>query len=268
MTLQVRKLASGAFGEVFRVHKGRLPAFAVKVARRASDLTVSAEARVIRDLQRRGGECARYFVSDAIPKGYTEEDLFEVKSRFANRPVLFMELLDDAMTFAELVETLQRGNDDAFVAQPHVVRSILHQIPRAFLCLFKLGYVHTDASAENVMIVRTGNGAVQVKLLDFGWAVKLPASMSVRAAMQSQARLREWYDRAFRYKDEGRGENHWPNLAWLGIADVKYGPFGEDIVAMYQYVRQFALQNLSVRSAPTTARRSKSKKLRRVRSAA
>jgi hypothetical protein len=265
---QIHFVAQGAYGGVYRIQIGTHPPFALKVAADPSSANaLVAERSILTNIQRQTKHtvCARFFPRP-VPDAH-QTPLLPVLQHIASHmktdwrylSVMSMEMFDDALTFdqlAKLVHAKQKKKPIpdhlAFFLQPHVLRQTVQQIPQAFLCLFRLGYAHTDAHGGNLMIVANRkDNSVQVKLIDFGMVLQTQTALSPYVAASNAFNLRNWYTREVDQhpKMKKRKEKmlyYWTNLSW--IVDGTYNPippqvrgtlFGDEIVTMFRAVQEY-----------------------------
>jgi hypothetical protein len=141
--------------------------------------------------------------------------------------VYLMEALDDAIEFRDLataVKQRQQGHRVsqklAFFLKPEILKSILEQIPKAFVCLFKLGWIHTDAHDGNIMIVpvppnsKNKEWTVQVKIIDYGLFIM--ASTPLGKNVHDKSAIHRWFLRETSARPNVQNRNWWwPNMTWV-----------------------------------------------------
>jgi RIO-like serine/threonine protein kinase len=221
-------LNAGANGAVFRVDVFDRSPFAIKIGR---DPNIPSEKRIMQELHETYGHtpCGNFFLRPVRVSSSTEKEILsELTNTHGNvlrsigigannnhrKHFYFMELLDNAMTMYEL-EQHAKGP-----IRKHLP-SILSQIPKAFECLFKAGFVHGDAHAQNVMVQYYRDmDLAQVKIIDYGLTRRVtPLSQNVNVRTKhGMERARAWFRNAANLTKQERISTvgFWsPNFTWV-----------------------------------------------------
>jgi hypothetical protein len=233
--IHVTLLGRGAGGAVYRVQFGSAKPFAVKLGTNedASE-RLEYEDNIVRSLQKAPVECRKFFLAPAprprdpktrsnmIKKIFEDLDRRRIGHEDSQRTMfMYMEYLEHAVSLAHIDLAIKQVKANkpippelAFFLQPPVLKSILDQIPKAFLCLFKEGLLHYDAHMQNIMIVRNvsnaANEPVSVKLIDFGLSQDVNP-LPRNTTLKNMDRIRKWY-----HASKPLYSNvSWPNLTWV-----------------------------------------------------
>jgi serine/threonine protein kinase len=276
--IHVKLVGRGVQGVVYRVQFGRGKPFAVKFALTGeANEALEVEDAILQELQKAPAECRKYFLKRVPkPRDPKTRQNMEVKiyrdihrrgirvGSFHGRlnMVLYMEYLDHAVTLTQIVDAIRDLNRNktisvkpelAYFLQPPVLKSILDQVPKAFLCLFKQGWLHKDAHLGNIMIVRnvSNNNAtkepVSVKLVDFGMAQGTNTRLSPHTTLKNMDRIREWYHASV------LDSYSWPNLTLVNGTYTK-GKLYNGVKREYNRIKNFAAKSPSKSKSPKTNR--------------
>ena len=149
----VKKIASGVFGIVFRVKlNGKV--YAVKVDKDGSMVTSDHKIHV--KLYNTLDDKCKKIVPEPVTNVQTLEEL---KILVGNKNISAMEYVPGVT----LLKFLHKTNDCSKLLK------VKNNLRKALLCMWKAGFIHGDLHLENVIVAK----CLTVKFIDFGYTVKV-----------------------------------------------------------------------------------------------
>jgi calcium-dependent protein kinase len=158
-----KSLGTGAFGEVRRViHRATQEGRAVKIFRKDLAVSASSQQKLMEEIN-----ILRSLDHPNIIRVY---EFFEDAKRF----YIVMEQCNGGELFEEI---LKRQNFN----ESHAA-TLLHQLFSTIAYLHDSGIIHRDLKPENILLEEKGD-IMNMKLIDFGTAVRLPAGKTIKGAI-------------------------------------------------------------------------------------
>ena len=185
---RIRILGSGAYGTVYEIPRGKSKV-AFKVGKPDD---IENELYFHTQIYSRLSKCCKkYFVKPMSYKPSSIEELFEtirqtnVKIKKGFTAGYAMEAINGIPLRSYLNALIQMKKKNT-----KEIYMITQQVRAAFVCMWKLGYIHGDAHMGNILVTRGSNGP-SVKIIDFGFVTQVSPLRNINSDTHENYKL--WF---------------------------------------------------------------------------